>query len=92
MAYGQTGSGKTFTMMGTKDDPGVNVRSIRELLKICGERDQVSYSLKVRKEVRLDFWGIIDKTAGLVYLSLSLSLVDRGLNHVEICPSLSIPH
>ncbi|XP_033647576.1 kinesin-like protein klp-3 [Asterias rubens] len=47
MAYGQTGSGKTFTMMGTKDDPGVNVRSIRELLKICGERDQVSYSLKV---------------------------------------------
>uniref|UniRef100_A0A3Q2ZHG7 Kinesin motor domain-containing protein n=1 Tax=Hippocampus comes TaxID=109280 RepID=A0A3Q2ZHG7_HIPCM len=26
LAYGQTGSGKTFTMMGTKDKPGVNVR------------------------------------------------------------------
>ena len=47
MAYGQTGSGKTFTMMGPKDNPGVNVRAIRELLKICSERDQVDYTLKV---------------------------------------------
>ncbi|XP_022098806.1 kinesin-like protein KIN-14M [Acanthaster planci] len=47
MAYGQTGSGKTYTMMGTKDDPGVNVRSIRELLRVCTEREQVSYTLKV---------------------------------------------
>lgn len=27
LAYGQTGSGKTFTMMGTKQNPGVNIRS-----------------------------------------------------------------
>lgn len=27
LAYGQTGSGKTFTMMGTKENPGVNIRS-----------------------------------------------------------------
>ncbi|XP_071488603.1 uncharacterized protein [Diadema antillarum] len=47
MAYGQTGSGKTFTMMGPKDNPGVNVRAIRELLHICGEREQVDYVLKV---------------------------------------------
>ena len=47
MAYGQTGSGKTYTMMGPKEDPGVNVRAIRELLRICGEREQVSYTLKV---------------------------------------------
>jgi len=26
LAYGQTGSGKTFTMQGTREDPGVNVR------------------------------------------------------------------
>lgn len=32
MAYGQTGSGKTFTMTGTKENPGVNRRAIRELL------------------------------------------------------------
>lgn len=47
MAYGQTGSGKTFTMMGPKDNPGVNVRAIRELLNICNERNQVDYTLKV---------------------------------------------
>ena len=51
MAYGQTGSGKTYTMMGTKEDPGVNIRSIRELLKICNEREQVTYSLKVSKDM-----------------------------------------
>lgn len=26
LAYGQTGSGKTYTMMGTKENPGVNIR------------------------------------------------------------------
>ena len=47
MAYGQTGAGKTYTMMGTKSDPGVNVRAIQELLKICGDREQITYTLKV---------------------------------------------
>ncbi|XP_033122112.1 kinesin-like protein klp-3 [Anneissia japonica] len=47
MAYGQTGSGKTFTMMGPPADPGVNIRSIRELLKVCSERTKISYTLKV---------------------------------------------
>lgn len=32
LAYGQTGSGKTYTMMGSKDNPGVNIRS--ELLRV----------------------------------------------------------
>ncbi|XP_054633323.1 uncharacterized protein LOC129181759 [Dunckerocampus dactyliophorus] len=47
LAYGQTGSGKTFTMMGTKQNPGVNIRSIRELLRVCAEKDKVSYVLKI---------------------------------------------
>ncbi|KAJ8373737.1 hypothetical protein SKAU_G00043170 [Synaphobranchus kaupii] len=47
LAYGQTGSGKTYTMMGPKDKPGVNVRSIRELLRICKEREKVIYALKI---------------------------------------------
>uniref|UniRef100_A0A672F259 Kinesin-like protein n=1 Tax=Salarias fasciatus TaxID=181472 RepID=A0A672F259_SALFA len=37
LAYGQTGSGKTYTMMGSKENPGVNIRSVRELLHICCE-------------------------------------------------------
>ncbi|XP_055078518.1 kinesin-like protein KIFC3 [Periophthalmus magnuspinnatus] len=47
LAYGQTGSGKTYTMMGTKERPGVNIRSIRELLRICAEKEKVTYTLKV---------------------------------------------
>ncbi|KAM9814731.1 uncharacterized protein ACBT44_009808 [Syngnathus typhle] len=47
LAYGQTGSGKTFTMMGTKDKPGVNIRSIRELLRVCSLKEKVSYVLKI---------------------------------------------
>ncbi len=33
LAYGQTGSGKTFTMMGSKENPGVNIRSESECLR-----------------------------------------------------------
>ncbi|XP_056907000.1 uncharacterized protein LOC130535759 isoform X2 [Takifugu flavidus] len=47
LAYGQTGSGKTYTMMGTKENPGVNIRSIRELLRVCAEKEKVSYTLKI---------------------------------------------
>lgn len=31
LAYGQTGTGKTFTMEGTKDQPGVVLRTLKEL-------------------------------------------------------------
>ncbi|XP_048113155.1 kinesin-like protein klp-3 [Alosa alosa] len=47
LAYGQTGSGKTYTMMGPKNSPGVNIRSVRELLSICKNREKVTYTLKV---------------------------------------------
>lgn len=33
-AYGQTGSGKTFTMQGTKENPGIMIRSINELFRL----------------------------------------------------------
>ena len=47
VAYGQTGSGKTYTMMGTEDNPGVNRRAIRELLKVCNDRTNVNYAITV---------------------------------------------
>ena len=47
LAYGQTGSGKTFTMMGPPNNPGVNIRAIKELLRITNERDNVEYQLTV---------------------------------------------
>ena len=47
IAYGQTGSGKTYTMMGTEDNPGVNRRAIRELLRVCDDRANINYSITV---------------------------------------------
>ncbi|CAG5133085.1 unnamed protein product [Candidula unifasciata] len=48
LAYGQTGSGKTFTMMGPENNPGINIRAISELLKICEERRETkTYTLKI---------------------------------------------
>jgi kinesin family protein C2/C3 len=47
IAYGQTGSGKTYTMMGPHDNPGVNIRSIKELFKILQERDKTHFEMKV---------------------------------------------
>lgn len=39
-AYGQTGSGKTYTMGGVPTDPGLNVRTLRELFKIKQQRSR----------------------------------------------------
>jgi len=47
MAYGQTGSGKTYTMMGTKSDPGINRRAIRELLHLCKQSTLLKTSFVV---------------------------------------------
>ncbi|XP_078077234.1 uncharacterized protein LOC144499053 [Mustelus asterias] len=47
VAYGQTGSGKTYTMMGHEDNPGVSIRSMRELLQICQERENIKYITKI---------------------------------------------
>lgn len=47
VAYGQTSTGKTYTMMGPADNPGVNVRALRELFDICKSRDNVKYRLTV---------------------------------------------
>ena len=49
LAYGQTGAGKTYTMMGPKDNPGVNMRSIKELFGIIKDRENVKYQMKVCK-------------------------------------------
>jgi kinesin family member C2/C3 len=32
-AYGQTGAGKTHTMEGTKENPGINYRTMRKLFR-----------------------------------------------------------
>ena len=34
-------------MMGTKDSPGVNVRTVRELLELCHSHKTIKYNLKM---------------------------------------------
>ena len=47
IAYGQTAAGKTYTMMGTEKNPGINIRSISELFRVCRERKSIKYKIKV---------------------------------------------
>ncbi|VDN21912.1 unnamed protein product [Dibothriocephalus latus] len=49
MAYGQTGSGKTFTMQGPPNSPGVNIRALRELLRIVKGRQRMEYKLTIKR-------------------------------------------
>ena len=37
-AYGQTGSGKTHTMMGTEEEPGINLQALELLFRLREER------------------------------------------------------
>ena len=47
-AYGQTGSGKTYTMQGSKEDAGVNIRALDKLFSVAAERDvDTEYSIRI---------------------------------------------
>jgi kinesin family protein C2/C3 len=65
-AYGQTGSGKTFTMEGTKENPGVNVRALQRVFEIARDRSTTySYTftvsvLEVYLETILDLLGDVE--------------------------------
>ncbi len=44
-AYGQTGAGKTFTMMGTAEKQGVNLRALNELFLETSRRDLETFDV-----------------------------------------------
>jgi len=47
-AYGQTGSGKTYTMNGPAENPGVNLRALKNLFKLAEDRKPMfEYEIKV---------------------------------------------
>ena len=47
-AYGQTGSGKTYTMQGSKEDAGVNIRALDKLFSVATERDvDTEYNIRI---------------------------------------------
>lgn len=46
-AYGPTGSGKTYTMIGTSEDPGIAVLTIRDMFKQIEADVQKIYEIKI---------------------------------------------
>jgi len=47
-AYGQTGSGKTYTMNGPSENPGVNLRALKNLFKLAQDRKPMfEYEIQV---------------------------------------------
>mmetsp|Transcript_10107 Transcript_10107/g.32732 ORF Transcript_10107/g.32732 Transcript_10107/m.32732 type:complete len:363 (-) Transcript_10107:496-1584(-) len=50
-AYGQTGAGKTHTMEGTKEDPGINFRTVAELFRCIKEERGADYTYVIRASI-----------------------------------------
>ena len=46
-AYGTTGSGKTHTMIGTKENPGIDVLIIDDIFGAITQDDEYSYEIKI---------------------------------------------
>ncbi|XP_057692630.1 uncharacterized protein LOC130916154 isoform X2 [Corythoichthys intestinalis] len=96
LAYGQTGSGKTFTMMGTKEQPGVNIRSIRELLRVCSLKEKVSYVLKISMlEIYNDTLNDLLAKSPATSSSLDIRVQGKvvsvpGLTQVQVCDEKDI--
>jgi kinesin family protein C2/C3 len=89
IAYGQTGSGKTYTMMGPEDNPGVNIRAIKELLRICQEREQIAYTLKVSvlevyNETLVDLLASTEQATRLQTQTKGKQVIVPGLTEAEV--------
>ncbi|XP_066543201.1 kinesin-like protein klp-3 [Amia ocellicauda] len=88
LAYGQTGSGKTYTMMGPKGNPGVNIRSIRELLHICKQRETITYVLKISMleiyNESLNDLLALNQTSQLEIQTRGKAVTVHGLTQIEV--------
>lgn len=91
-AYGQTGSGKTFTMEGTQQAPGVNVRALQELFRIgaeesasTGQRWEFSVAMmEIYNESVLDLLRAGDAVARPVEVSgLGAGEMPPGMDRVQ---------
>lgn len=63
IAYGQTGAGKTYTMMGTRDAHGVNIRSLTTI-----------HIMFVCVEILLNTIGILLNTISILLNTIGISL------------------
>ncbi|XP_065897255.1 kinesin-like protein klp-3 isoform X2 [Dysidea avara] len=90
IAYGQTSAGKTYTMMGTEKNPGINIRSIAELFRVCHERKNIEYKMKVSMlEVYNESISDLlsedaENSKKLQILKKGKSIVIPGLTEIEV--------
>ncbi|KAJ8002834.1 hypothetical protein DPEC_G00163090 [Dallia pectoralis] len=88
LAYGQTGSGKTFTVSGTKDQPGLSIRSVLELLRICKGKENIAYTLKISMlEIYNDTLNdllSVNSTGPLEIRTQGKLISVPGLTHVQV--------
>ncbi|KAL7885537.1 hypothetical protein AOLI_G00058320 [Acnodon oligacanthus] len=88
LAYGQSGSGKSYTMMGLKDSPGINIWSVTELLRLCKERENCTYTIKISMlEVYVE--SLIDLLCENLHSEVEIRTQGRsvavpGLTQVEV--------
>lgn len=93
-AYGSTGSGKTYTMVGTKDDPGLMVLSLNTIFNLIkndksSDVFQVTCSyLEVYNEVIYD---LLEKSSGHLELreDPEQGILVPGLRCIKLIKSLS---
>ncbi|GAQ83814.1 Kinesin-like protein [Klebsormidium nitens] len=69
-AYGATGSGKTHTMVGTQDDPGLMVLSLRDIFN------------RIQMETEIDFEVTCSYLE--VYNEVIYDLLERSSGHLEL--------
>mmetsp|Transcript_16315 Transcript_16315/g.31655 ORF Transcript_16315/g.31655 Transcript_16315/m.31655 type:complete len:1254 (-) Transcript_16315:604-4365(-) len=78
-AYGQTGSGKTFTMEGSKEDPGVNLRALHRLFQLRQDRrEEETFEftvsiLEIYNESVRDLLAPMDASTGRAKLDLRVA-------------------
>ncbi|GAA0175231.1 microtubule binding motor protein [Lithospermum erythrorhizon] len=87
-AYGSTGSGKTYTMVGTKDDPGLMVLSLNTIFDLIkdntSDKFEVTCSyLEVYNEVIYD---LLEKSSGHLELreDPEQGIVVAGLRAIKV--------
>ncbi|KAH9295914.1 hypothetical protein KI387_039502, partial [Taxus chinensis] len=86
-AYGQTGTGNTFTMEGTKENRGVNYKTLEELFRLSNEtKGQFKYDisvsvLEVYNEHIRDLLAAPPQP-GQTVKKLEIKQVAEGLHHV----------
>jgi hypothetical protein len=92
IAYGQTGSGKTFTMMGSPEQPGINIRALKELFH-TGEARAETMSMSFSASILEIYNESIFDLLSAVPRESAAKLDIKEMKYVPVphdCPTIAI--